>query len=146
MIRRASIDDLDSLCNLLREAHKEESRYKGIAHHEAIARTSIKGVLENHKAAVFVLDDDGIKGVYAGVLVPMWWCLGDTATQLFLYVEPSHRGKGWLLVKAFTKWAESQASAKYIMCGNSFSRDDRVDKLFLRIGFEKHNTVFFKEV
>ena len=146
MIRQATQEDFDPLCDLLRKAHEEKSNYSETPYNEDIAKHSIRTFMEHPGAVVLLLERDGIQGVFAGVINPEWWHMGKTAIQLFWYVVPEHRGSGWMLVRAFERWARKQPGVDRVMCGNSFSDDDRVDKLFLKLGYEKFNTNYYRGV
>lgn len=146
MIRRATIDDFEEVCDLLRYAYKDwdiSERNGGLPVSEATGAAWIREMISEPTNAVFVIDDDGLQGLVVGGVIPSWWYFGWAAMQYMIYIKPDHRGNGRKLVLAFEEWAKSFPRVKQIIAG---IENDRAGVLYKRAGYEPRITNYVKEV
>jgi GNAT superfamily N-acetyltransferase len=82
--------------------------------------------------------DDEIIGLFVGGVSPHWFSDELFASDMALYVTPSHRGSsaGVRLLKAYDKWA-TESGAKVINLGISTNvNQDRTQKLYHKLGYK----------
>lgn len=85
-----------------------------------------------------------IRGLICGVLTPSPDLAGDTASDIFFYVDPKYRGRGIGLLKGFLSWAFGFKSVQYVALQISIGGDEagRTEHLYRRLGFQKTGASF----
>jgi GNAT superfamily N-acetyltransferase len=149
MIRPASFLDIPSIINLGNRYVEEE--VKKVAHHCAVwdAETSAHFLCQSLTSSdmfLWVAVDDGeLVGFLWAATHPMApWNPAMVASDMLFYVVPEKRGSliGMRLVKEYKAWAESMACVEVRLSIASGINEERVGRMFNRLGFETFGTVY----
>lgn len=112
MIRSADKSDLDDLVEMGRAMHAE-SNYAPLAFSELVYRRFLEAVLEHEQCCILIAErNQGVVGVYIGVVNNAFFSMDKIAQDVLLYVTPEHRGgmAAMWLIKAFEAWAMEQGA------------------------------------
>ena len=93
--------------------------------------------------------NDSLSGMISGALAPCMWNLSKTTIELWWWVDPKARqtSVGQELRTAFEHWSKSIVKADRIsMASLAHSRDQALDRIYRRNGFEKIETTYVKEL
>lgn len=148
MIRKATPDDLDSLEKLAIQFIKE-SEYQ-FSYSRKKSREFIWSFLVDKDKVVYVITDlfDTPVGMVAGMLVTPYFSDDLFAQEIVWYIEPDHRGgsNSIRLLKLYEEWAKTN-KAKYVQVSNIETlKGSSVSELYKRLGYEKTESAFLKEI
>lgn len=100
-------------------------------------------LLEDEQRALFVSESEaGLTGMIGLFLHPHAFTGELTATEMFWWVEPEARGHGLRLLQAAEAWARTAGAALLQMV----APDDAIERLYVRLGFQKVETSYRKEL
>ena len=144
-IRTATPDDVFDILILAKEFSKEAPQ----SHKWNKEKTEqfILSALQNTNMTIFVIDVDGeIEGALVGLLSELYMSYTVQATELAWFVSKDYRGKpaSLKLIKAFEKWAK-ESGANHIGMGD-IEGISSLEKLYNRLGYERAETVYLKEL
>lgn len=148
-IREMSLGDVHHSLSLAADMHQESwFREFDFDVKKALSIWDRK-VAQPDRWCLFVAeDDDKIIGVFAGCAFEHFFGNDLVATDLILYVDPSHRGGSAAprLIKTYEQWAR-QIGAKDIQIGVSTGVNaERTARLFEKLGFGHRAYIFRKRV
>ena len=106
---------------------------------------SLRQFIASDIAVVMVTEQNGnVVGVIGGVVGPHYLTGGKSASELFWWVEPEHRGVGLPLLRAYEDEAQERG-AQYsgMICPFGSSN---VEKIYSKSGYVPLETIFFKEM
>lgn len=142
MIREATREDISHLVvmglHFVRSGeygdHLDESP-------DALFETMFR-LIEGEDAILLVQGDDKPIGMLGGLIYrhPLSW--QTFFSELFWWVEPEHRGHGLDLPRHAEAWAKTLGATHCIMV----SPNDRVSRLYEKLGYSKLETHYIKEV
>lgn len=136
MIRRATLDDLETAVQFAKEFHAESVHSWISVDHEALSQW-MAGLIEG--GAVFLSDH----GIIGGVIVPMYFNPAvKVAAELFWWAPQEGRA----LREAYEAWAKEHGASISQFSGQRNERSDTVEKLFRRAGYEPVETGFMKRL
>jgi RimJ/RimL family protein N-acetyltransferase len=144
-IRAATPDDVFDILILAKEFSKEAPR----SHKWNKEKTEqfILSALQNTNMTIFVIDVGGeIEGALVGLLSELYMSHTVQATELAWFVSKDYRGKpaSLRLIKAFEKWAK-EGGATQIGMGD-IEGITSLENLYNRLGYERAETVYLKEL
>ena len=144
-IRTATPDDVFDILILAKEFSKEAPS----SHKWDKDKTEqfLVSSLNNTNMEIFVIDVDGeIEGALVGLLCELYMSHTVQATELAWFVSKDYRGKpaSIRLMKAFEKWAK-ESGANQIGMGD-IEGISSLENLYTRLGYEKAETVYLKEL
>ena len=91
------------------------------------------------ESAILLSEEDGVTTGMIGLLVAPHPFSGDrTASELFWWVEPSHRGHGLRLMRAAEAWAVQHGAARLQMV----APNERVAKLYRARGYTQLESTY----
>ena len=143
--RTATPDDVFDILILAKEFSKEAPQ----SHKWNKEKTEqfILSALQNTNMTIFVIDVDGeIEGALVGILSELYMSYTVQATELAWFVSKDYRGKpaSLKLIKAFEKWAK-ESGANQVGMGD-IEGISSLEKLYNRLGYERAETVYLKEL
>ena len=144
-IRTATPDDVFDILILAKEFSKEAPQ----SHKWNKEKTEqfILSALQNTNMTIFVIDVAGeIEGALVGLLSELYMSYTVQATELAWFVSKDYRGKpaSLKLIKAFEKWAK-ESGANQVGMGD-IEGISSLEKLYNRLGYERAETVYLKEL
>lgn len=149
MIRQASFLDIPAIINLGSRYVEEE--VKVVAHHTAMWDANESA---NHLCQALTRDDLFLHVATSdGEVVGFLWACTHSlapwnpamvASDFLFYVVPEKRGTmlGYRLVKAYRDWAQSMSCVETRLSIASGINEERVGRMFERLGFERFGTVY----
>ena len=144
-IRSATPDDVFDILILAKEFSKEApSSHKW---NKEKTEQFILSALQNTNMTIFVIDVGGeIEGALVGLLSELYMSHTVQATELAWFVSKDYRGKpaSLRLIKAFEKWAK-EGGATQIGMGD-IEGITSLENLYNRLGYERAETVYLKEL
>jgi GNAT superfamily N-acetyltransferase len=144
-IRSATPDDVFDILILAKEFSKEApSSHKW---NKEKTEQFILSALQNTNMTIFVIDVGGeIEGALVGLLSELYMSYTVQATELAWFVSKDYRGKpaSLRLIKAFEKWAK-EGGATQIGMGD-IEGITSLENLYNRLGYERAETVYLKEL
>ena len=145
MIRTATINDLETLADLAAQFYASSKFLNGFD--LECFETTWTNLITSGSGAVFVIDgQDGPIGALGGVAYPDVNSGRLMATEFFWFVDPSHRGRGISLYKAFEDWARAKRCVEIRMIHLSDSMPEQLERLYERLGFEQAEVHYRKEL
>lgn len=149
MIRPAHLLDLPRILELGQE-YSHEAREQGLHDPDWNSRVAasnfIASVGQGHLGNVAVMGGKVVGFMWAIAAPATLWTDVITAQCLIFYVTPDYRGTscGIQLLRKFDKWSqEMQCSDSYISTASGINTN-RVNKLFVRMGYSPLGTVYRK--
>tara|TARA_R110000744_G_scaffold183704_1_gene303086 strand:- start:85 stop:543 length:459 start_codon:yes stop_codon:yes gene_type:complete len=144
-IRVATPDDVFDILILAKEFSKEApSSHKW---NKEKTEQFILSALQNTNMTIFVIDVGGeIEGALVGLLSELYMSHTVQATELAWFVSKDYRGKpaSIRLMKAFEKWAK-ESGADQVGMGD-IEGISSLENLYNRLGYERAETVYLKEL
>lgn len=144
-IRAATPDDVFDILILAKEFSKEApSSHKW---NKEKTEQFILSALQNTNMTIFVIDVGGeIEGALVGLLSELYMSHTVQATELAWFVSKDYRGKpaSIRLMKAFEKWAK-ESGADQVGMGD-IEGISSLENLYNRLGYERAETVYLKEL
>jgi L-amino acid N-acyltransferase YncA len=137
MIRASTRDDIPDLLVLV-EAMHAESRFSQYGFNRKQLTELFHALVDTPNGIIFVIENAGeIVGFLAGQTGETYLCLAKVAFEHMVYVRRPERGSyaAVPLIKAFIQWAKGHDVAYIQMGVNSGIDDERVTKLYKRLGF-----------
>lgn len=132
MIRDAILDDIPKLLEMGVLMHSE-GRFKRFNFDLDKLEVVLDHLIEDKRGIALVCDDDGITGLFIGVVVEHYFGRDLSSMDLALYVDKEHRkGKtAMLLIEEYKKQAIEKGAVD-VGIGNSMGE---VGDLYLKAGF-----------
>lgn len=144
-IRTATPDDVFDILILAKEFSKEApSSHKW---NKDKTEQFLLSSFHNTNMEIFVIDVDGeIEGALVGLLSELYMSHTVQATELAWFVSKDYRGKpaSLRLMKAFEKWAK-ESGANQVGMGD-IEGISSLENLYNRLGYERAETVYLKEL
>lgn len=149
MIRLACFLDIPEIINLGNRYVEEE--VKTVAHHSAVwdANMSACNLIEAYSRPdqflhVATRDGEMVGFLWAASHALAPWNPTLVASDYLFYVVPEWRGSlvGLSLIKAYKSWAKDLGCAEVRLSLASGINEDRVSKMYERLGFSSFGTVF----
>ena len=144
-IRTATPDDVFDILILAKEFSKEApSSHKW---NKDKTEQFLLSSFHNTNMEIFVIDVDGeIEGALVGLLSELYMSHTVQATELAWFVSKDYRGKpaSIRLMKAFEKWAK-ESGANQVGMGD-IEGISSLENLYNRLGYERAETVYLKEL
>ena len=144
-IRTATPDDVFDILILAKEFSKEAPK----SHKWDKEKTELflLSAFQNDNMEIFVIDADGeIEGALVGLISELYMSHTVQATELAWFVSKDYRGKpsSIRLIKAFEKWAKDRGANQVGM--GDIEGISNLENLYNRLGYEKSETVYLKEL
>lgn len=149
MIRPASFLDIPEIINLGDKYVEEE--VKVVAHHSASwnaeqSAANLCASLIREDLFLWVAVDEGqiVGFLWAGYQDLAPWTPVRVASDILFYMVPEKRGTllGMRLIKAYKQWAFEKGCAEVRMSIASGINEERVGRMYRRLGFETFGTVY----
>ena len=144
-IRTATPDDVFDILILAKEFSKEApSSHKW---NKDKTEQFLLSSFHNTNMEIFVIDVGGeIEGALVGLLSELYMSHTVQATELAWFVSKDYRGKpaSIRLMKAFEKWAK-ESGANQVGMGD-IEGISSLENLYNRLGYERAETVYLKEL
>lgn len=114
-LRIATLDDVSVLVSLGRVMHRESPRYSRFPFVDAKVDALVRGLINNPDGAViFVAEerDQGIIGMFGGILAEHYFTTGKYATDVAVFVAQAYRGGSAFprMLAAFEEWAAAKGA------------------------------------
>lgn len=136
MIRRATLDDLQTAVGFAKEFHAE-CVHSWIPVNDEDLTASMANLISN--GAVFLSDH----GIIGGIIVPLYFNFAyKIAAELFWWAPKEGRA----LKRAYEEWAASEGAAISQFSGQRNERSQAIEKLFVRDGYTPVETGFMKRL
>lgn len=137
MIRPWNEDDLDALIEMGMRFHNEAESYHNFKFSPHRVMENFFIILERHDQIGLVYDDGGIRGAIAGAIYPQFFSKGLTASELFVFVEPTARGGiiGKRLIGALELWARDMGASEIRLGVSSGIKPERTIGLYEKFGY-----------
>ena len=136
MIRRATLDDLETAVQFAKEFHAE-SVHSWIPVDDENLTDWMARLIEG--GAVFLSEH----GIIGGMILPLYFNQAfKLAVEMFWWAPKD----GTPLRKAYEAWATEQGAVISQFSGQRNERSDTVEKLFRRAGYEPVETGFMKRL
>lgn len=139
-IRHATIEDIPALLVLGAHMHAESPRFSQLTFSADKLTETLHAVLESPLGLLDVAEADGqIVGVAMGMAFQHWCSTDNVATDLAVFVEPSHRGGALSvrLVKHFIEWLHSTGAAQKIAGVSTGIHTEQTARLYERLGMRR---------
>ena len=147
---------------MIREIHRDEFPKLEVAAREFYAAARLPGEInfevfcknweffyDNKMGTIFaLLTEDGsvIYGAIGCIKVPDLLTGKMIASEMFWFVREEFRGDGFLLMKAFEKWAKEQGCLYVRMMYLPQLMADSIRNIYKRMGYREIEVAFEKEV
>jgi len=144
-IRTATEDDVFDILILAKEFSREAP--KSHKWNKDKTEQFLLSSFLNPNMEIFVIDVDGeIEGALVGLLSELYMSHTVQATELAWFVSKDYRGKpaSIRLMKAFEKWAK-ESGANQVGMGD-IEGISSLENLYNRLGYERAETVYLKEL
>lgn len=142
MIRFATTDDLPSIVALMREFYEKTPYSEHLPFSEDKSIETALQILDmpKERGIVLVLDNGGVQGIFAGIMMSGLCSSTEFANELIWYVREGYRGKeGLELHEAFTFWAKKVQAP--VMTMTDISGGSNLDKFY-----KKHDYVNIERI
>lgn len=142
-IRPAIDTDTAQLVAMGRRMRNETGYAAHLVDNPAQMSAMVALLLGSPDGVVFVADRDGILFGMIGMLAYAHHLDGQrVAGEIFWWTEPDGRGQGLRLLRAAEEWAKLQGASSVQMV----APDDRVGRLYERLGYQRIETSYGKAV
>lgn len=139
-IRPAAIDDVQSIVGLGQALFAESPRWSRLTFNAGKLAAFVADLIESPDGLVRVAIMDGvIVGAIMGFACEHYAADDTVATELALFVAPSHRASGLaqILVSELDAWAQSKGCA-WLQAGTTTGvQPERTAKLYEGLGFQR---------
>lgn len=106
-----------------------------------------KAFIDNGSCALFgMLEEGDFVGGLGCIKSPDFHCGKITATELFWFVKPEHRGRGIDLLDAFERWAKINKCTRLIMVHMEDSMPKVLARFYRMKGYTPLERHFVKEI
>jgi len=147
-IRPMTEKDIPKLVEMGAKAHME-SQYKGMKFIPEKFRSFLCQFIGNvYLLCIVAVKDEEIIGAMAGQVDETYFSNELTASDLFVYISPEHRGSRafYLLCSEYIAWAR-QKQGRMIFLANTYGYEsEKVGDIYQRIGFEQIGGIYRQEV
>lgn len=111
----------------------EQSVYNHVPFNAAAARRSVREIIKSGNGDILlaVNDVDEIRGILIAWHEPLIWTNRKVATDIHFLAEQG----GDMLLRAFRNWAKEKGCSEVCMGTFNDRDEDRIERLFNRIGF-----------
>lgn len=147
MLRRASLEDLDTIIAMTADFFKE-SRW-GSAYQYSGERWGIHMAYCQSYGFLWVKEDAGEVIAYmAGVVGPMMFSEAQVATELALYVRPDKRtGRTAIgLINRFVEWAQSKGCVECVSGSSAGINSDSVRRIYEYCDFVQAGDLMYRRL
>ena len=144
-IRTATPDDVFDILILAKEFSREAP--KSHKWNKDKTEQFLLSAFQNTNMEIFVIEVGGeIEGALVGLLSELYMSHTVQATELAWFVSKDYRGKpaSLRLIKAFEKWAKERGANQIGM--GDIQGISSLEKLYNRLGYERAETVYLKEL
>ena len=134
-------EDIERLC----KAFSEESLNE---YNVGTREDTVGVVLKSVEQGCFLLitDEGKAVGVIAGLMVK-GIATGDPALQeIIWYVDKEYRSNGKMLLDQFEEYGKMQGATMIVMCLMCNSMEERLDKVYTRLGYKRFEVQYMKEL
>ncbi len=140
-IRLATMDDVSRLSEMFAEFVASTQYAKYVGNDPSYSSAMMERMISSEDCAIFVVDhEDGIVGMI-GVMVFTQPFSGErVASELFWWLDPSHRGHGVWLLRRGESWARGHGATRMTMMAPIDK--PRVAEIYQAVGYEATETVF----
>lgn len=139
--RQATMNDLPSIMVFSRRACEASPTYGPMGFNSVIWRRTLISAFKDPTMRVFVSADGGdVCGILVGMIAPMPWSAGFSATDLVFAAD--HGGD--LLLHLFIEWCERNRVRRIDMGVSDTGREQAKDAFFRRAGFSQAGRVYFR--
>ena len=137
MIRPWTEEDLDPLIAMGQRFYNEAEAYNNFEFSPYRIMQSFFAVMKSTEQVGLCYEKDGIKGAIAGAIYPQFFSKGLTASELFVFVEPTTRGGviGKRLINAFEQWANSMGASEIRLGVSAGIATKRTVGLYEKLGY-----------
>lgn len=144
-IRVAVAEDLPVLVGMLRLFITSPDYGRYVSDNAAAAERFLALMLASEAARIFVVEkDDQVTGML-GVMVYRHHMSDELiASEVFWWLDPSHRGYGIWLLKRAEKWAQAQGAVRMQMMHPASK--PRVGDIYERIGYQRVEISYQKDL
>ncbi len=137
-MRRARSEDIPRIVDMGVRFLGDIYPDKLVPNPDRMART-VAWLLEDDGRALFVSEKDGQLTGMIGLFVYEHPMSGErTASEMFWWVEPEHRGHGVRLLKVARGWAKAAGARTIQMVAPGYD----VERFYQRLGYTKVETVY----
>lgn len=132
-VRLATYQDVTRLVIFARKQHAKSS-FNHIEFNPSLFRKSLREIIRgaNTDALIAVNASGEIRGLLLAWCEPLLWTNKRYATDLHTVAEQG----GDMLIRAFKKWAKDQGCFEIGMGTFNGQNEERIEKLYNRLGFE----------
>lgn len=143
----ATVDDAVEIVDMLAEQAWPEGAYSDIPYSKERALKFIRSLITNPMGGVYVIRDEQIVGIAAGVKGPSWWYDGDMIMTFLFYIQPDYRkgSNALILFKKYMEWATGWKSVREIIDNTSFGGKD-VTGFYEKFGFQVRGNLMVRKV
>jgi GNAT superfamily N-acetyltransferase len=146
MLRYASKDDLEVLCDIMWEIYAEAPEYRDRTIDPLYTREMLNQFLERDDMVV-ILDNEG-RGVFIGIINTEWNTGSLHGCEVLLYVRSAYRGSllGAHLIKKFEQTC-IDLDCEHVSLGISTGiTEDRTIELYKRLGYTENRPTVTKRI
>ena len=142
MIRRCTIDELFTLGDKFAESSKF------VEYDRVALKVNWKKLMLSDAGVLFAyIKNNAVVGMICGIHHPNILTNELTATEMFWFVDPRHRGGvGTKLLDAFEDWAKSKGCSKVVMVSMADLMPEIVGRIYENKGYEKLETHYIKGI
>lgn len=147
MIRKAVVGDIEAIARLGAIFHAQAG-WTEIEYHEADCAASLAKFMESNAFICLVADCDGIVGMAAGVVSPVYFSLDHlSGEELFWWVSDSApQMTGLRLLRGLEIEAKALGCRTWQMKSLDRLGGDRMDSVYKRRGYRASERSFIKEL
>lgn len=148
MIRKMNKNDSYDVVNLAQSMHDESGFAKLTFSPEKCYNLFHLWLLSENFFMICDEKNEEIRGAFLACLVPYPYGTDSISQDIMFYVKPKHRGKSiaYRLVKAYEKWAKESGAKRICLAHSCEINDNKLDKMFKRLGFEYYSSSFKKGI
>lgn len=144
MIRKATLEDMETLIRLGKKAHEDSPTYRLVPLDETKCRLLVINSLADKDSVILVSERRGrVTGFLIGVAEELFFSRKKYATDLMVYSDKS--GEAAQLIRRFHSWAKQRGCVEVIM-GTSFGGNlERTEPLYDALGMKRVGSMYAKE-
>lgn len=147
MIRDAELEDAKTIERILRDMW-HETRYSRFKYNGEKILDLIFKLITTPRGIAIVSDNDGIDGVFLGVIGEQFFADGLQSSDFIQYVSSDSRGKGIgkSLINEYIKQAKERGVDDICIGSSSGINVERIGKMYEKLGFSMIGTTHALEV
>lgn len=148
IIRNITVDDLPTIISLAQQMHAE-STYAGYTFDYDKALNIARHILVSTKHCAFVAEssDEEVFALLVAYVDEFFFSKDLQAQDYLVYAAPSRRGSSAVvrLIEMYEAWAKDVGAKRICLGVSAGINDDRVRKLYSRLGYNVGATLHVKE-